>query len=245
VQLIPSQIDQLSGIAQCLDDQWAPAHIVDRATAKKLPLSHYASEIQHATKTEFFKSLLTMRSVVVNRAYLLHNETIKQLYLGDGLDAETFARFMDDRTIIPFLYDERELSHFAGAKLLPDVEKYWTAAEASKINKLRLSWDEAKNKVMIETHIAKRYGDFFRTIDGLNIDLLRNDFSLHSHDNATIRKLLRQMRDFANHVMDETDRPVKRKEIYRRFICLDDVPEDVLIFDPEKPLGKQIKALAD
>ncbi|MDA9396742.1 hypothetical protein WN73_40220 [Bradyrhizobium sp. CCBAU 45394] len=245
MELTPNNLDQLSGIAQCLDDQCAPPDIAQEAAESEKPLSDYAKRIQPAMKMEFFKALLTLRSVVVNRAYLLHNEAVKELYLGGDSEAESFERLVQERAIIPFLYDERQLSDFKGTDLSRDVEDYWVKAEAKGTNKLRLSWDDKRNGTLITDHISKRFGGFFKTIDDLRPDLLRNDFSLSTFDDESIRQMLKNMRDFANRVQDETGRPVKRKEIYHEFVCVGGLHKDHLVFDLKKPLAMQIKALAD
>ena len=44
-ELTPTDLDALTGVAQCLDDQWAPPDIIDRAAVERASLSEFAPEI--------------------------------------------------------------------------------------------------------------------------------------------------------------------------------------------------------
>ena len=215
-ELLQADLDPLTGITQCLDNQWAPSHIIQRAAHDRKPLSHYASEIEAATKTEFFKALLTLHSVVVNRAFLINNKTVNQLYLGNHENAEVFNQFLDDTTILPFLYNERDLTQFGVNPVSQEVAEYWSQAEQRKTKKLRLSWDDKRNEALINENIARRFGTFFSTLHDLKPELFRSHFSA-TVDEHDIKKAFSQIRDHANRVRDETgSRPRDRDFSGRR-----------------------------
>ena len=239
-----------------LDNQWVPQHRLRQIKASGGKLSRRAMEPEliGLAKYEYRRALLNSKFILLNRASLFNTRAIyDDLLLNDGTvdkaGSNAFSALLRDGMIVPFLFFESSVEELPnGFNLNKRLVQLWQEiCKDTEMDALRLSWDEIANRKQVHK-VALRFHNFSQQFSvwdplpladqlGISIREKPNEFS----------KLLRLVRDEANHFFDDTAGPVTREHLYRMFVVRDgkDVNVSDGDYDIRKPFALEIKQMLD
>lgn len=249
-RLEPHQLDRLNIVAQCLDNQWVPKRMLSRMMARRLSLADVAEERRRHVYGEYVRAFVNARQVVVNRAYFLNNPVVFFDFTHDRHERAALRTLLSSRALIPFLYAERSPLDEVNFHVLPEVDTAWRELVArTDLACARLSWNDQENSRLIDTQLARRFGEFVTGSVSLMVDesgaaRLARDFQLDPAEIPELRRRLGQVGRWAIDQLTE-GRIVARDALYQKFVVADGSPTAAGHYDPGKPYAAVIKQLFD
>ncbi|MCX5154272.1 hypothetical protein OG914_09770 [Streptomyces sp. NBC_00291] len=147
-QLVFGDLTDYPVMAQALDNQWLPAEL---ASSRQHPdaVSGPSPETVAAAAGELRRSLVNSGTLVVNRAFILNNEALYSSYLptADPLERGAFAKLLNSRALVPFLFAERTATTDFAWGYDRQVHTAWSRLleEEADPSLVRFDWDDARN----------------------------------------------------------------------------------------------------
>ncbi len=238
---------------QALDNQWFSDTALDGIKKRNHGVisSDDKREKEILQKNELFRALVNAKQIVINRAHLMNNAMLENLYRAE---TDAFAYLLSQETIVPYLFNER---HPCKKPLFHINEKMFDAwcNVYSKANSkcLRLSWDNKRNAELIDRKLTYKFHAFGESLAsisnahshalGRNLglrDTLLSDFTRFSR---TVGHWFQDM----TRTFDDKGEPRKatRNEFYKKFITPDDCTVDTGNIAPNKQFSLELKKLFD
>ncbi len=109
----PSSLDADAVVPQASDNQFVSSGLFTAIISRNTDFNdeNVREEKRRAVHGELIRSLVYGSQTVINRAYLHNNYGIYHNFTSENADnANAFAQLLRDRSIVPFLYMENELS---------------------------------------------------------------------------------------------------------------------------------------
>jgi hypothetical protein len=218
-QLVFSDLTDYPVMAQALDNQWLPS---DLAAGRQLPGAPRGAtqETVEAGSAELRRALVNSGTLVVNRAYLLNNEALYRNYLPSAAPADraAFARLLDDRVLVPFLYKERDPAGDYAWGYDRTVRRAWQRllSDEAEPSCVRFSWDDEANDHE-NGHVGRYFSRQILALSWLPAALLKEHLHLSlSQAQALQEGILRDISLWANR-QDRTT-GITRNTVYEEFI---------------------------
>jgi hypothetical protein len=249
-QLEPHQLDRLNIVAQCLDNQWVPQRLLTRMLAGGLSLADVAEQRRRHVYGEYIRAFINARQVVVNRAYFLNNPVVFYDFTRDRHERAALRTLLSARALVPFLYAERSPLDEVGFHVLPAMTSAWRElVSETDLACARLSWNDQENSRLIDTQLARRFGEFVTGSVSLVVDesgaaRLARDFQLDPAELPGLRQRLAQVGRWGIDQLAE-GRIVTRDALYQKFVVVDGSPTAAGRYDRAKPYAAVIKQLFD
>jgi hypothetical protein len=237
---------QLSAVvAESLDSQSVSREVLRSMLRKRRSLADVEDVRSKDIRSEYMRSLVNAKQVVINRAYLYNNPGIFSDFVDPGEDRETFKEFLSSDVLVPcFLFESlptdepRYTTHPVGFKA-------WQRL-CTEVNMgcVRLSWDDAQNDAEVGRRLKERFAGFMRAADSLDPAVLARDLDLASGKadafRARLTVLARTTEDWLS-----GGQPVTREALYREFVVADGTDPVEGKYDAGKPFAGELKQLID
>lgn len=241
-RLTRTDLPRLFVVAQCLDDQWVPAPLLNDMVRKGDSFADVARVRNRYIRAEYRRALVNARQMVVNRAYLYNTPVVLQDYQKAGEQRDAFVRLVEAGTIAPFLYNERTPTDEPQQAYDPAGFKAWTGlCEEAEPVCVRLSWNDEENQAAIDRHLTRRFNQFVSSAYDLDPAVMAQDLGLPADAAPRLKKKLAEIAAYKTTL----DGPIKRTHVYEQFINVDGSRPAEGRFDPAKPFAAQIKQLVD
>lgn len=249
-RLTAPDLDQVAVVAQCLDNQWVPRSVLADMRAGGHSLEDVGDQRADLVRSEYLRSLLTARQVIVNRTFLYNNSAVARDYRRDE-SRQAFAGLLRTGAIVPYFFREESPYDLPAGVQVDDAgfNGWLTACRAAEeFSCLRLSWDDRTNleltaRVGLSFHEFAT-GAYGRTTQGGLAEFGRH-LGLPEDQYDTLKSRLRHLRNWANSRLDAVDLPVTREQVYREFVTPDGDDPTRGRIDPRKPLSAELKQLVD
>jgi len=240
----PQDLDPVTVVAQCLDNQWAPRRLQVKQMEHALSLAEISNERNPEVRRGFIGALLSAKQVVINRAFLYCSHVLAASY-SDRKDRPAFEGLLSDSTIVPFLFGEDSPLSPVKFDRLPESDVWPQVAASSDLTCLRLDWDETSNKRLIDQQLARRFHGFAQTMTLLDADVLCTELQLEASPErvAGLRARLSDVASFA--LVKSKGGFLTKTELYKEFVTPDGAPDFEGRIDRNKPFALQIKQLLD
>ena len=241
---------------QALDNQWLPNDLLEEAIKAGGVTSSIEKQREELVRAEYIHSLVNGEQVVINRAYLYNNPIIYQDFLpakniSDAEEVhranerrEAFKRLLQHKVLVPYLLAEESPVQSPVFSTL-SFEEWKKVCQEVRMQCVRLSWDDQRNKDYAERFISGKFVDAVLVIASPH-----KDFAKYIHDlgldPATQEDLKKQFRGVMRTAMDLLDQKdaVNREDIYKAFVTAGDKPAERR-YDSTKPFAGKIKQLID
>lgn len=218
-QLVFADLTDYPVMAQALDNQWLPAELAaDRQRAGAVAGTPPAAVA--AASAEFRRALVNSGTLVVNRAFLLNNEAIYANYLptADAAEYAAFAKLLNSRALVPYLYTERSAATEYQWGYDRSVHQAWSrmVGDESDPGLVRFDWDDERNAdaaVSVSQFFSKGLLPLLR----LQVPRLARDLGIPQEQAAAMRAgILKDISTWA--LQQDPDAPVTRNALYKEFI---------------------------
>ncbi|MGW1492452.1 hypothetical protein [Streptomyces sp. NPDC002402] len=207
-------------MAQALDNQWLPP---DLAAAQQRPQATKGStsEAVDAASAELRRSLVNSGTLVVNRAYFLNNEALYRNYRPgiEPAEREAFVRLLNDRALVPYLYQERDPGEEAAWSKDKHVQQSWRRLLADEAEPacVRFDWDDDTNREETQK-VSNYFSTSLSTLRRLKIPQLAKDLGISQERARALREgVLKDIYDWAGE--QDPDKDITRNAVYQQFLC--------------------------
>lgn len=243
VALEPRQLKPVAVVAQALDNQWVPQHLLDTMVRRGQGLADVASEREQAVRNEYVRSLVNAEQTVINRAFLYNNSIVARDYTAPGQQREAFKSLLAQGIIVPYLYAEESPDQPGGFSSDEHARQAWgLVCQEVRAQCVRLAWDPqenaARNKAM-----ARTFDQWVRAAVAGDKDQFAHDLGLRGE---RIPAFTERLKGVAHLAADYSD-PLTREMLYKAFVVREgSAPADgYYANEHEKPFAKEIKQLLD
>lgn len=239
--LTPDDLERVSVVAQALDNQWVPQHLLMKMLANGQALRDVHDERTAIVRDEYIRALINAEQVVINRAFLFNNPIVSQDYSVLGEQRDAFKDLIGEGAIVPYLYREATPVDRPLMDLDEPAFEAWTQiCQEVAPRCVRLDWDDARN-VEKTNLLTRRFDAWVRTADNGDMATFARDLGLPPEAQEPFRQHLRKlgMRAFAS------DTPVLRGQLYEDFICFPGTKVSDGKYDAQKPFVSETKQLLD
>ncbi|MFY1595657.1 hypothetical protein [Micromonospora sp. WMMD737] len=228
-------------VAQCLDNQWVTQDLLERMLSRRLSYRDVERSRRRDARAEYLRSILNAEQVVVNRAYFFNNPVVHQDFTTEGPQRDAFRALLDESVLVPFLLSER--TPVAEPRFGVDSAGWsaWVRVldEVDTVRCLRLSWDDAQNRLLTERCIIAEFRRFLLQLPAFNLAELQRDLRL---DDDSLPLLKRRLQEVAMWAL--TAEQADREGFYREFLMEPDTnPADGKF--RAGPLVAELKQLVD
>lgn len=248
-------LDDLTGVVQCMDDQWVPRAILEQMARNDQRRRVFEDAIASSARREFMRSMLTCQQLVLNRPAFYNHRTFADAFR-NPVERSAVTELLDTGAVVPFLFDESDPSDDprAGSFSFRKTQKtaWESMLKSSTPHVLRLSWDDAENSQLINSQLGRRFGEFCQNLRSLNEYHLLDDFGLprEAENIRNLRAVLREISNFSADVYDsqreDSQSPfVTRTQINKRFVWADGSDGQNFKFDKQKQFGSLVKQVID
>lgn len=243
----PHQLERNHVVAQFLDNQWVPRHLIKIMIERGLSARDVQAEIEKDKQIELRRALITAPQLVINRAYLYNETVLSQFYSQPGEEREAFKALLNQGVIIPFLFNEDsplEAPQFSTAAF----EAWKQICLEVRMKCTRLSWGN-NNQQEIYNALKRRFHEFAKSASSGDIERYLRDLDLleQAEDEEAkklFQKRLRAMRDKCTEIEDD-DKLVTREDLYKAFVTVDGTDPFGKQYDRAKPFASELKQLID
>lgn len=229
---------------QSLDNQWIPSYLLNQMKERNLSFSDIQNQVEQDKKMEFRRALINSRQLVINRAAIYNEKTVFECYENPGEDRQAFKAFLNSGTIVPFLFAEE--SPIQPPKFTTNTFEAWTQlCQEVRLKCLRLSWNDKKNKELIDLKLSRRFHEFCKGIASGDINQYIRDLNLPE---AAEEPFIQRLFDLEQHCVDiyrQSRSLITREEIYKHFVTADGSNPVDKKYDFKKPFAAEIKQLID
>ncbi len=242
----PAHLEQISTVAQSLDNTWVPQNLLRRMIDRGLALEDVKLELNQTIRAEYIRSLINSSQVIINRAYIYNNYAVFQDFIEPGASREAFKAFLDSGSIVPFLFNEETPLEEPRFPTDPRSRQPWEqVCQEVQMKCVRLSWGNDINRQLITSKLANRFHNFAQTINSPNdFGIYLKDLRLDEDAEDPFRKRCGAVAHRCVDIAQE-DRFVTRDELYEEFICVQGSKSNEGKFDQNKPFAGEIKQLLD
>ncbi len=237
----PADLEFNCVLPLALDDQWMPRGLLQRMAAGRLSAAAAERERRRLVRSEFVRSLITAKQVVLNRAFLFRNDAISEVYT-ESRDA--LVELLEQEAVLVFLIDERDPLDSPYAKH-PDAHstaRAWAEiARRTQVGCVRFSWDNAEN----EEHATAWHRDFetrVRQAVQINCERLVTDAGAADGDAGVLRV---QLNKVSRRSLPKRPIPITRTRFYREFLVRSAEDIERRVYDFAKPNMIPLKWLID
>lgn len=177
-------------MAQALDNQWLPP---DLAAAQQRPHATKGStpKAVAAASAELRRSLVNSGTLVINRAYLLNNEALYRNYRPgiEPAEREAFVRLLNDRALVPYLYQERDPGEESAWSKDKQVQQSWRRLLADEAEPacVRFDWDDDTNREETQK-VSNYFSTSLSTLRRLKIPQLAKDLGISQERARALRE---------------------------------------------------------
>ncbi|WP_203789283.1 hypothetical protein [Paractinoplanes rishiriensis] len=246
-KLVPQDLKELAAVAQTLDNQWVPRHLLDRMIADGLSLADVRAERHAVVRTEYLRAVLNAEQLVINRAYFINNLAVIEDFAEPGPAREAFKRLLSDAVLVPFLYGETSPVDSAARDRMTQVaERQWSELAAeTEMSCVRLSWTDSVNRAAVNKGLAVRFHEF---VAGLKAKCLDGGDAIFASHLGVPQNEIPALRDRLSEVAAwafNFDKRVFREDVYREFVVAEGSPPTDGRYDPAKRFAAQLKQLVD
>lgn len=241
----PQDLDPVTVVAQCLDNQWAPRRLQVEQMEHGRSLAEISSERNPEVRRGFIRALLSAKQVVINRAFLYCNHVLAAAY-SDRNDRPAFEGLLSDSTIVPFLAGEDSPLSPVTFPTLPESAVWRDVAASSELTCLRLDWDDTHNRRLVDQQLARRFHEFAQTMNSLEADVVCADLQLEA-SSERVAGLRARLNDVARFALDASQKDgfITKDDLYRKFVIPDGTESSEGRIDRNKSFALQIKQLLD
>ena len=248
--------------SQVFDNQWFPRDLLDKAFKAGMVSDELERRRAEIVRNEYVRSLINGSQIVINRAFIYNNPAIYQDYMPThSLDLdkqriahnnrEAFRQLLQEHTIIPYLYDKQSPVVPPKFETLAFAEwKKMCLREATGMQCIRLSWDDAENKEKIEQLLGGRFEEYALAIGTKRYKLDKRiaDLGLQDSDQKALQEALQKrfqsvMRKSYDLLVEKGE--VSREELYKEFVTVDGSKPADRKYDKGKLFAREIKQLLD
>ena len=252
-RLEPTDLKSLSVLVQALDNQWLPRSLLQPALKVGEINRGIDRKLRKAVRSEYIRSLINGRQVVLNRAYIYNNPAISQDYTRKGSEREAFRDLLEGEVIVSYLMGEKTPidSPVSGAgapvayNVLKSFERWRELCQEVRVRCVRFSWDEKENWHLTRQRLSKRFNEFATSASAGDIDQYIRDLGLDPSARGDLGKRLVQLGRYCLDLRSkDPDKLVTRNELYKAFVTAGDNPVERK-YDSSKLFAGEIKQLLD
>ncbi|MEV3856114.1 hypothetical protein AB0J38_17540 [Streptomyces sp. NPDC050095] len=217
-QLLFSDLTDYPVMSQALDNQWMPPRLaIGRQRAGATGGS--TPQMVEAGAAELRRCLVNSGTLVINRAHLINTPALYVNYLptADPGDRAAFAQLLNNRAIVPYLYNERDPGEDYAWTYDEPVHRAWRRllAHEAEPDCVRFSWSDEENAE--QNGMVGRY--FSRQISALRripTPLIAEHLQLAPASAQVLRQgILRDIYFWAGE--QDPDADITRSQVYERF----------------------------
>jgi hypothetical protein len=251
-----SLLRPVSIIAQALDNQWLPSHLLVDLLREGKSLVDLAPQRDRFVRREFVRAILNAEHLVANRAYLYNNASIAQFYSGkNSPEREALQLLMQDRALIPFLFNELS-PHQAITTFDRDqaaFENWQELCRDASPHCIRMAWPDddgadGRNDILIRRQLARPFHEYGKTANGGDAQIYASHLGIAGERVPAFMDLLDDVCTwFAKPVRDSEGglRFRTRNEFYQHYLIQPGTTVSDGRFDPNRPFVAEIKRLVD
>lgn len=246
-QLEPHQLKQVAVVAQALDNQWVPRHLLRRMLKSRglQGLRDVEAQLKPLVRAEYIRALLTSEQVVINRAYFANSATLRQDHMPGSTNRLAFRGLLAEGVIVPNLLYERSPDEPPQFEVHGEGFASWQRmCEEVRTSCVRFSWDSAvfdqKYKAM-----DQRFGMYVQSLSRIAD---QGDFERLCGDLGVPAEAQERFRDQLEEVSVWCARQrggVRRNDVYKEFVVAPKSNPVDGLYDPSKPFSAEIKQLSD
>lgn len=243
VALEPRQLKPVAVVAQALDNQWVPQHLLGSMVRQGQGLKDVASQREQAVRTEYIRALVNAEQVVINRAFLYNNSIVARDYTAPGQQREAFKSLLAQGIIAPYLYAEESPDQPGGFTSNEATRAAWgRVCQEVRTQCVRLSWDSEQNAARNKT-MARTFDQWVRSAVSGDKSQFAGDLGIPPE---RVDAFTERLKDVSRFAADYSD-PLTREILYKAFVVREgSAPADgYYAGDGEKPFAKEIKQLLD
>lgn len=248
IPLVPSDLaDTPPIIAQAFDNQWVPRSLLRLITDGRLIYDEIAPYVKKLVRTEYIRSLINGRSVVINRAFLYNNPVVFNDFLPGQQNREAFKALLDSGVIIPFLLAEQTPDEQPRFSTHPDGIAAWRqVCQEVLMNCVRFTWGDATAQQKAYDNLARRFHNFAATAETGDIPTYLKDFGLDAGAEEALRGRLLDLTEQCSALRRQAKGEfATREDLYNAFITADGTPPSERLYDGSKPFSAEIKQYLD
>ena len=243
--LEPDDLQKVAVVAQALDNQWVSRALLQKMlNSRKLEgLDDVANERRTAVRAEYLRSLITTEQVIINRAFFINSDVIRQDYEQPGSIRQAFIDLLSDGVIVPGLLFEKtpvDEQRFTTR----EFEAWRRVCEDVRLHCVRLSWDDQENTTRVQKELYSRFGAWIQTMNRIqdqgNFDSFIFELGLKPEEGQAFQE---RLKDIARWSIDQPT--ITREKVYNEFIVAPGTPVVEGKYDPAKPFSGTIKQLVD
>lgn len=206
-------------MAQALDNQWLPGDLALARQRAGAPPGRSPEDVT-ASSAELRRALVNSGTLVVNRAYLLNNEAIYASYLPDAEPAErqAFIKLLNDRSLVPFLYTERDPAARFTWTYDERVHRAWgrLLADEAEPALVRFDWDDDANRAVAE-NVNRFFSSQLSTLQRLDAAPLAKQLGIPVKQARALKEgILTDIAVWA--VRQDLYATITREAVYREFL---------------------------
>jgi hypothetical protein len=244
--LQPTASTGVATVAQCLDDQWVPRDLLRQMieTGSALTDSGVQQQREPFIRAEYIRALVNASRLVCNRAYLYNNPVVYRDYLEPGKERDAFKSLLATGAIVPYLYRERspvDVPEFTHAQ--QSFPAWQRVCEETRVNCMRLSWDDDENGALCKQRLALRFHTFCTSAHDLSAERFARDVGRTGDAASELKKRLTGIAAKAVEFEGRFGKPVTREQLYKEFVTSGDPAEGR--YDRAKPFAAAVKELID
>ena len=252
-RLEPIDLKPLSVLVQALDNQWLSRSLLQPALKAGEITRGIDRKLKKAVRSEYIRSLINGRQVVINRAYVYNNPAISQDYTRKGPEREAFRDLLEDEVIVPYFLGEKTPidppASGAGAPVAynphQNFKKWQELCQDVRVRCVRLSWDDTENLHLTRQRLSKRFNEFATGASAGDIGQYIQDLGLDPSARSDFGKRLVELGQYCLDLRSkDPDKLVTRNELYKAFVIDGNNPIERK-YDGSKLFAGEIKQLLD
>ncbi|ANH94206.1 hypothetical protein A8713_25990 [Streptomyces sp. SAT1] len=251
----PEQLDPGAVIAQSLDNQWVPAQLTRQMIERGESLDQVGRLRRQEVRAEYFRSLINVGQVVINRAYFYNNDAINCDLVEQGESRTAHQRLLASGAIVPFLLGERHPAEEPPDRLHVRRDGFTAWQETleglpatDRVRCVRMSWDDSaddhENRESTRLRLFQPFAEKVQGLTAKDIDVLAAQTGVAREDADRFGRRLGEVVSFSNDLR-VSRRPVVRNALYEEFVTVPGTNVAEGRYDRSKPFAAQIKQLLD
>lgn len=254
-RLTLDDLHPMAVVAQCLDNQWVPAGLLNGMIADGRDLSDVRGELSSGVRAEYVRSLVNSPQVVVNRAFFYNNPVVFGDFTTEGPDRDAFAKLLTSGAVVQMLLAEHgpvdppaflERQETPNYSTLAHGWRAWQGiADEAHVHSLRYSWDDPRaNAEQIRKRLAGEFTRRAQTLVNLHGPTLATDLGV---DLDAALKIKSRLADVTARCADlaARDEFATRERLYAEFVTAPGTDPALGRYDRSKPYVREIKELID
>src|SRR5437667_3685983 len=160
--LEPYHLDTVPVIAQALDNQWLSRTLLAETMKKGRLTAHIEKKLAEQVRTEYIRSLINGKQVVINRSFLYNTHEIARDYTENNPQREAVKVLFNEGILIPYLLGERAPDYQpvsrtdgGGYGVVDEAYRNWSIlCQEVQMRCVRFSWDDKENWQQVHANLS-------------------------------------------------------------------------------------------